>query len=56
MDNNNFQSIDEQKDFFEEIKDNIEDDGVTTTNIFVTELPDWDLEPLYETVKRRDKK
>lgn len=47
MDNNNFFTpIEEQKEEpVQKKEENIE-------NIFVTGLPDWDLEPPYETIKR----
>lgn len=52
-DNDSFQLIDEDNNVFNEIEEELEDDN-KLMNTFVLGLPDWDLEPLYETMKRRD--
>lgn len=53
MDNNEFQSIDENNNNFN--KDEEEKEVDNSINAFVSGLPDWDLEPLYESIKRRGK-
>ena len=52
-DNDSFQLIDEDENVFNEIENDVVNDG-NLMNTFVLGLPDWDLEPLYETIKRRD--
>lgn len=50
----NFQKIEEDNEMFNPIEENVEEDS-GFINAFVMGLPDWDLEPLYETIKRSDK-
>lgn len=50
----------DNNDFFTEIeeenkKETIEQEKINNLNPFVTGLPNWDLEPLYEPIKRGKK-
>ena len=50
MDNNNFfTNIEDEK---ENNLETIQEEEKSNLNPFVTGLPNWDLEPLYETIKR----
>jgi hypothetical protein len=48
-----FQSIDENNNTFVSIEKENEEEQENSVNTFVLGLPEWDLEPLYESVKRR---
>ena len=54
MENNEvFQNIDDDNTIKNNTFNSIEDKD-SSLNTFVLGLPDWDLEPLFETIKRRD--
>lgn len=55
IDNNDFQNIEENDNTFNAIEEEKKENELFV-NTFVMGLPDWDLEPLYESIKRGDKK
>lgn len=62
MDNNNlnFLNKNNNQNFFkqidQELKEKEKKDSSTTNDEFIKSLPDWDLPPLYEKVRRVNRK
>ena len=54
MNDDVFQKIDDSNDTFNKIEEESSDNYEDTKEAFVMGLPDWDLEPLYEVVKRSE--
>lgn len=50
--------MEEQFEYIEDkvVEEHIKEDKTDIKDAFVTGLPDWDLEPLYEPIKRGDKR
>lgn len=50
----------DNKEYFTEIEETIKQDNIELNkeddNSFIKELPDWDLEPPYDPIKRENKK